>query len=117
MLHRRNKADPPPHQERDGLFNDSWIKIHQAGFVDDIRVLQERGMPEVDEHIGIGQEVEGKVTGAVTGITADDNRKPLLPESLCNLHRLPFQAGRELEGYTAGVPVPEPLYQVRSNGQ
>ena len=74
-------------------------------------------MPEVDQYIGVIEEVGCRITGPVAGITADQDRESLIPERSGNLARAAFQSGRELESHGPGTPFPQFPDEIRNTGQ
>lgn len=97
MLDARDKAGCLSFEERQGFFQHRHIKVNLIGQEDDPVLLIDRRMAHVDEHVGRCQGIECKVAGTVTGITADDDVKPRLPQGRGVFSGTPFQPGRELE--------------------
>jgi hypothetical protein len=64
-----------------------------------VRVGDKGGMAEMNKHIGVIEHVKGEVTGAITGIAADNDRETLAGKGIGDLCCLSFEPGRKLEGY------------------
>ena len=83
-------------QEGQGGTDDNRIEVDPEWYVQDPRVSEQRGMAEVDQHIGIVEQLKRQVAGAITGIPADDDPEPLAGEGICHTGCFPLEAGREL---------------------
>jgi hypothetical protein len=56
-------------------------------------------MAEMNKDIGIVEQVKREVTGAITRIPADNDRKTLIGKGIGDLCCFSLEPGRELEGY------------------
>jgi hypothetical protein len=84
-------------KKRDGFSQHCDIETNFPWQEDDPLLFIDRCVTNMNEDIGMVKGPERKVTGTITGIPADDNVEPLVPECGGIPGSPPFQAGRELE--------------------
>jgi hypothetical protein len=113
MLDRSDKTGDRPLQQRDCCFQYVSIEVHREREENNVRLVIDRGMAYVDEHVDVVKEAERKVAGTVAGITADNHFKSGSPEGCRIVRRFPLEPGRELECHLFRPPLLQLTNNVR----
>jgi hypothetical protein len=72
-------------------------------------------MPEMDEQVDLGEQVQIQIARPVTGISADDDPDPRGIEGAGDACGLPFEPFGKLQGDPARIAFPDLPDQVRNS--